>query len=111
MLGMAWPPVVNHVHLLAPAILLHSAPADLLLFCVLQATSELDGHLRASGQHRQHVAAVQQAEREARAALQHQQASAAQHSQQVGWRKGGMPGMGSGDASTCMAVAFTSSAA
>jgi hypothetical protein len=60
--------------------------------CVLQATSELDGHLRASGQHRQHVAAVQQAEREARTALQHQQASAAQHSQQVGLREGAIKG-------------------
>ena len=58
-----------------------------IAFCLLQATSELNGQLQASGQHRQHVAAVQQAEREARAALQHQQASAAQHSQQVGRRK------------------------
>ena len=51
--------------------------------CVSQVTAELDGHLRASGQHRQHVAAVQAAEREARVALQQQQASAAHLGQQV----------------------------
>lgn len=48
-----------------------------------QATDALDAQLQASGQHRQQVAALQQAERELQAALAEQQGAAAQQEQQV----------------------------
>lgn len=49
-----------------------------------KATADLDAQLASAGRLRQQVAALQQSERELHAALQAQEAAAAQHSQQVG---------------------------